>query len=64
MNKSFLKWVGGKSKFIISNSDTKFTRDLYKNADKIIKINVNRSISANASSRVKAKELIAIFGGK
>ena len=53
-----------KSRFIISNSDTEFTRQLYKDADKIIEVEVNRSISAKATSRAKAKELIVIYGEK
>ena len=50
-----------KSRVIISNHDTEFTRDLYKNADKIIELSVTRSISAKADSRKKVKELLAIY---
>ena len=52
-----------KSRVIISNHDTAFTRELYKNADKIIELSVTRSISAKADSRKKVKELLAIYKG-
>lgn len=45
---------------IISNHDTEFTRDLYKES-KIVCFKVNRSISCNPSQRLPAKELLAIF---
>ncbi|MFC0308984.1 Dam family site-specific DNA-(adenine-N6)-methyltransferase [Gallibacterium trehalosifermentans] len=45
---------------LISNHDTRFTRDLYQGA-KISKINVQRSISQASERRVKVKELIAVF---
>jgi len=52
-----------KSKVIISNHDTEFTRELYKNADKIIELVVTRSISASADSRKKVKELLVVYTG-
>ncbi|OOF44332.1 Dam family site-specific DNA-(adenine-N6)-methyltransferase [Rodentibacter trehalosifermentans] len=45
---------------LISNHDTKFTREIYKGA-KFKAVKVQRSISQNAAKRVKVKELIAIF---
>ncbi|MBF0750798.1 MULTISPECIES: Dam family site-specific DNA-(adenine-N6)-methyltransferase [unclassified Pasteurella] len=47
---------------LISNHDTKFTRELYKGA-KFKAMKVQRSISQNSEKRVKVKELIAIFKG-
>lgn len=47
-------------KVIISNSDTDFTRELYNDAQ-INTIQVQRNISAKASSRGKVNELIAIY---
>ncbi len=49
------------AKVIISNHDVERARELYCDARKIIDINVNRSVSASASSRGKVKELIAIY---
>lgn len=45
---------------LISNHDTKFTRDLYKRADQICYLNVARSISCK-SARSEAPELIACY---
>ncbi|OOF35830.1 Dam family site-specific DNA-(adenine-N6)-methyltransferase [Rodentibacter heidelbergensis] len=45
---------------LISNHDTKFTREIYKGA-KFKAVKVQRSISQNSAKRVKVKELIAIF---
>lgn len=45
---------------IISNHDTKFTREIYHNA-KIKKLKVQRSISQSADKRIKVRELIAVF---
>ena len=47
---------------IISNHDTKFTREQYYDAD-IKSFNVRRQISCNAGQRSPAKELLAIFRG-
>ena len=47
---------------LISNHDTKFTREIYKDA--VLKtIKVQRSISQSPNKRIKVKELIAIFHG-
>lgn len=45
---------------IISNHDTEFTRDIYKDAA-IVPLIVQRNISSKGSERKKAKELLAIF---
>lgn len=46
---------------VISNHDTKETREFYKNAD-IQSVLVQRSISAKGSSRQKIAELLVIYG--
>jgi len=46
---------------IISNHDTDITRDLYKDADEIHTLDVQRNISCNGAKRGKAKELIAVY---
>ena len=48
---------------LISNHDTKFTREIYNGA-KFKRVKVQRSISQNSEKRVKVKELIAIFGAR
>lgn len=48
-------------KVLISNHDTEFTRELYKNADEIKTKEVNRFISASSSGRKKVSELLAIY---
>jgi len=48
-------------KFMISNHDTDETRELYKNADKIITRNINRFISSKGQERKPVKELLAIY---
>lgn len=48
-------------KIIISNHDNEITRNLYKKATRIESFLVRRSISAKASSRMNAGELIAIW---
>jgi len=45
---------------IISNHDTPYTRKLYKYA-KLTSFTVQRTISRNASQRVRVKELIASY---
>ena len=45
---------------LISNHDTKFTREIYKGA-KFKRVKVQRSISQSSEKRVKVRELIAIF---
>lgn len=52
-----------KSRVIISNHDTAFTRELYKNADKIIELSVTRSISAKADSRKKSQGITCNLQG-
>lgn len=49
------------SKVILSNHDTPEARELYSGAF-IASFNVSRSISAKASSRKPAKELLAVWG--
>lgn len=53
-----------KCNVIISNHDTDFTRDLYKDADEIIAFDVKRTISSNVNKRNRAPELLAIYKGK
>lgn len=48
---------------LISNHDTKFTRQIYQGA-KIKRIRVQRSISQSSIKRVKVNELIALFNNK
>jgi len=48
-------------KVVITNSDCEITRELYEGAE-ITSISVSRTISANAESRKKAQEIIAVFG--
>lgn len=45
---------------VISNHDTKFTREIYHGAE-IASIDVRRSISSKATTRGNAKEIIAVF---
>lgn len=45
---------------LISNHDTKFTREIYRGA-KIKKLKVQRSISQSTDKRIKVSELIAVF---
>lgn len=46
---------------LISNHDTVFTRDLYKDA-RLETVEVRRNIAAKGSSRQKVGELLAIYG--
>jgi len=48
-------------RFLISNHDTKETRELYNNADRIITKNVNRFISGKGEGRKPVVELLAIY---
>ncbi|MDP9499830.1 Dam family site-specific DNA-(adenine-N6)-methyltransferase [Bisgaard Taxon 45] len=48
---------------VISNHDTPFTRQIYRNA-KIKSLKVQRSISHQSARRIKVAELIAVFKGK
>lgn len=45
----------------ISNHDNEISRELYKDADLIVTMNVSRHISANSSGRGKVGELLAVF---
>lgn len=45
---------------VISNHDTEFTRDIYRNAE-ITAFSVQRFISRDATNRVPAQEVLAIF---
>ena len=47
--------------FLISNHWTDVTKELYKNADSLIEININRSISSCAESRGQVKEILTIY---
>ena len=47
--------------FLISNHWIDITKELYKNADSLIEININRSISGRAESRGRVKEILAIY---
>jgi DNA adenine methylase len=49
---------------IISNNNLPQTRTLYAQADKIVKLNVARSISCKGHIRKPCAELIALFKGK
>ena len=46
---------------LISNHDTRFTREIYKGA-RLATIDVQRNIAAKGSSRQKVGELLAIYG--
>ena len=46
---------------LISNHDTVFTREIYKDA-RLALIDVQRNIAAKGSSRQKVGELLAVYG--
>jgi DNA adenine methylase len=46
---------------LVSNHDTPETRELYKDAQQIVSLLVQRMISCNGAKRNKAEELIAVF---
>lgn len=48
-------------KILLSNHDTEFTRELYKDAKNIKSFRVRRYIAANVNSRKKVSELLALF---
>jgi len=50
--------------FLISNHDNKITRELYKEADKVITKDVSRFIGAGKGTRKQVKELLAIYNKK
>lgn len=49
------------SRVLISNHDLPETREIYKNASRIVEIEAFRSISSKSKTRGKAKELVAIY---
>ena len=60
----FAKRRGERTKggVVISNHDTKLTRELYQDATELISFPVRRTISCNAQKRGYAQELLARFG--
>jgi len=50
-----------KNLFLISNHDTDFTREIYKNADKFRFKEINRYISARVDGRKSVNEILAIY---
>lgn len=50
------------NKVIISNHDTPLARELYKDADQILRITAYRSVSGKTRSRGNVQELVAIYG--
>lgn len=48
-------------KVIISNNDTEFSREIYKNSDRLLELDVMKSISKSSEGRGKTKEIIAIY---
>jgi len=48
-------------KFLVSNHDTEITRELYKNADRILTREVGRFVGASKESRKPVIELLAIY---
>lgn len=51
-------------KVIISNHDTEFTRELYKNSDKQYSFDVSRHVGGLSTSRRKAGELLVVYNAK
>lgn len=51
----------GKNRFFISNNYTEFTRDIYKNASKVIELNIQKSIGSKGKNRNKTKEILVIY---
>ena len=60
----FAKRRGERTKggVVISNHDTKLTRELYQDATELMSFPVRRTISCNAQKRGYAQELLARFG--
>ena len=50
-----------KAKVLISNHDTKFSREIYKNAKNIKELLVTRFISADGDKRKPVKELLVTY---
>lgn len=48
-------------KVVISNHDTEITRQLYKDAAKIVEVTASRPINSKADSRGEVKELLACY---
>ena len=46
---------------LLSNHDTEFTRNLYREAQNIYSFEVQRSIASRAAQRVSVKEVLAYF---
>lgn len=49
------------SRVLISNHDLPITREIYRNATRIVEIEAFRSISSKGKTRGKAKEIVAIY---
>jgi len=49
--------------FLISNNDTKLTREIYKKADDIIEVEVSRSMGSKKGTKEKKKEVLIIYKG-
>lgn len=49
------------ARVLVSNHDLPVTRELYKNADRIVEIEAFRSISSKGGTRGKVKEIVAIY---
>lgn len=47
---------------LISNHDTEFAREIYRNA-RIVELEAGRSISADGNKRKPVREVVAIYGG-
>lgn len=48
-------------KVVISNNDTEFSREIYNNSDRLLELDVMKSISKSSEGRGKTKEIIAIY---
>ena len=51
----------GRNKFFISNNFTDFTSEIYKNASKIIELDVQKNIGSKGKDRKKTKEVLVIY---
>lgn len=49
------------AKVVISNNLTEFTEELYKDADSIIELNVQKSVGSRKDSRGRTKEVMVIY---
>jgi len=50
-----------KAKVLISNHDTKFSRKIYKNSNKLTELEIKRFISADGDKRKPVKELLVVY---